>query len=134
MVTNGRFGITLWSTDVYQLADFLIAVAGLVPQQRHPGFASLLAGDVVVTIHDDESYRGHPWFEALSREGVARGIGAELRFQVESTAESYSAALRLGGQSIAPPFEFENTLECQVMGPDGYVLSLWQVWNSSTLT
>ena len=134
MADEARFGITFWSTDVYQLADFLVAVAGLEWQQRHPGFASLLAGDVVVNIHDDESYRGHPWFEALAREGVARGIGAELRFRVESTADSYSTALKLGGQSIAPPFEYENTLECQVMGPDGYVLSLWQVWNSSGLT
>jgi hypothetical protein len=132
MAADGRFGVTLWSTDVFALADFLVRVTGLEFEQRHPGFAFLRAGDVAITIHDDESYRGHPWFEALSREGVARGIGTELRFQVESAANSYSEALKLGGQSIAPPFEYENTLECQVMGPDGYVLSLWQVWKSST--
>lgn len=134
MAGGALFGITLWSTDVFQLADFLVEVAGLEALQRHPGFASLRSGDVLVNIHDDESYRGHPWFEALGREGVARGIGAEMRFQVGSASDAFTAALRLGGQAIASPFEYENTLECQVMGPDGYVLGLWQVWNSSTLT
>ncbi len=134
MAAEAQFGVTLWSTDVFKLADFLVEVAGLESVQRHPGFASLRVGNVVLNIHDDESYRGHPWFEALDREGVARGIGAELRFKVDSTTDRHAAALRLGGQSIARPFEYENTLECQVMGPDGYVLSLWQVWNSSGLT
>lgn len=132
MTGESRFGISLWSTDVFALADFLVAVADLEFEQRHPGFALLRTGHIAINIHDDESYRGHPWFEALSREGVARGIGAELRFQVASAQDAYSEALKRGGQSIAPPFEYENTLECQVMGPDGYVLSLWQVWNSST--
>ncbi|MGB4862844.1 MAG: VOC family protein [Tepidiformaceae bacterium] len=132
MTAESRFGISLWSTDVFALADFLCGVAGLEFEQRHPGFALLRTGNIAINIHDDESYRGHPWFEALSREGVARGIGAELRFQVASAQEAYSEAIKRGGQSIAPPFEYDNTLECQVMGPDGYVLSLWQVWNSST--
>lgn len=132
MTGESRFGISLWSTDVFALADFLVGVADLEFEQRHPGFALLRTGHIAINIHDDESYRGHPWFEALSREGVARGIGAELRFQVASAQDAYSEALKRGGQSIAPPFEYENTLECQVMGPDGYVLSLWQVWNSST--
>mgnify|MGYP002683096035 FL=1 len=132
MATQCRLGITLWSTDVFALADFLQQVAGLEMDQRHPRFAALRAGEAAVTVHDDESYRGHPWFQALSREGVARGIGAELRFEVDSVSDSFALARKLGGQSIAPPFEYEGTLECQVMAPDGYVLSLWQLWNPST--
>ena len=131
---ESRFGITLWATDPFRLADFLARVAGLEIEQRHPGYASLRADDALITIHDDESYRGHPWYNALSREGVARGIGAELRFQVQDTNRAYSDARALGGQSIAAPFEYEGTLECQVLGPDGYVLSLWQPWKSSTST
>jgi hypothetical protein len=114
------------------MAGFLERVAGLTVEQRHPGFAELRAGSVLVTVHDDESYRGHPWFDALRREGAARGIGAELRFQVTSVRESFGEALKLGAQSIAPPYEYEGTLECQVMAPDGYLCSLWQVWNLST--
>jgi hypothetical protein len=129
---ESHFGVTLWATDVFRMADFLAKVAELDLEQRHPGFASLRAGGALVTVHDDESYRGHPWYNALSREGVARGIGAELRFRVEDASRSYSEALKLGAQSIAAPFEYEGTLECQVLGPDGYVLSLWQPWNSST--
>ena len=131
---ESSLGVTLWATDVFALADFLQAVAGLALEQRHPGFASLKAGSSTVQVHDDESYRGHPWFNALSREGVARGIGAELRFQVASVETAYREALKRGAQAIAQPYEFEGTLECSVLGPDGYVLSLWQVWNSSTST
>jgi catechol 2,3-dioxygenase-like lactoylglutathione lyase family enzyme len=126
------FGITLWASDVFATADFLSRVAGLSVEQRHPGYASLRAGDAVITLHDDESYRGHPWYDAIRREGVARGIGAELRFRVPSVTDAYSLALNLRAQSIAAPFEYEGTLECQVLGPDGYVLSLWQPWKSST--
>lgn len=132
MPQRAPFGVTLWATDVFALADFLSVVAGLPIEQRHPGFALLRAGDVAVQLHDDESYRGHPWFDALGREGMARGIGAELRFQVASAETAYRTALNRGAQSIAAPYEYEGALECQVMGPDGYVLSLWQVWNSPT--
>lgn len=131
-MTESAFGITLWATDVFGMADFLARVAGLETEERHPGYARLRAGEAVVTLHDDESYRGHPWYDAIRREGVARGIGAELRFRVVSASEAFSLALNLGAQSIAPPFEYEGTLECQVLGPDGYVFSLWQPWNAST--
>ena len=134
MPLDASLSVTLWATDVFALSDFLQAVAGLQPEQRHPGFASLRAGTSVIQIHDDESYRGHPWFNALTREGVARGIGAELRFQVESVEAAYREALKRGAQAIARPYELEGLFECSVMGPDGYVLSLWQVWNSSTST
>ena len=60
MATQCRLGITLWSTDVFALADFLQQVAGLEMDQRHPGFAALRAGEAAVTVHDDESYRAHP--------------------------------------------------------------------------
>jgi len=129
---ESSFGLTLWATDVFATAEFLNRVAGLEIEQRHPGFARLRAGDAVISVHDDESYRGHPWFNALAREGVARGIGTEIRLRVDSTSEAFAEALKRGAQSIAPPYEYEGTLECQVMGPDGYVFSLWQVWNLST--
>lgn len=131
---ESRFGVTLWATDVFRLADFLVRIAGLELEQRHPGYAALHAGEARITIHDDESYRGHPWYNALSREGVARGIGAELRFQVADVSRAFADARNFGAQSIAAPFEYEETLECQVLGPDGYVLSLWQPWKSSTST
>ena len=129
---EGEFGVALWATDVFGTATFLERVAGVTVEERHPGYARLRAGAAVITVHDDESYRGHPWYEALRREGAARGIGAELRFQVASAAEAFAEALKLGAQSIAAPYEYEGTLECQVMAPDGYLCSLWQVWNPST--
>ncbi len=132
MQTPAGFALTLWATDVFALADFLEAAAGLAVKERHPGFAVLGGDGFEIQVHADESYRGHPWYEALAREGVARGIGAEIRLRVNDVLTSYRLALARGAQGIAQPFEFEGTLECQVMAPDGYVLALWQVWESST--
>lgn len=129
---RSSFAITLWATDVYAVADFLQAVAGATMRQRHPGFAALSAGGIDIQVHDDESYRGHPWYQALAKEGVARGIGVELRIRVDDAQGAYREALKRGAQAIAAPYEFEGALECQVLGPDGYVLCLWQVWESST--
>lgn len=132
MEHSSGFGLTLWATDVFALADFLQAAAEFEVVERHPGFAVVRKSGIEVQVHADESYRGHPWYEALAREGVARGIGTELRIRVADVIEAYRKALARGGQAIAQPFEFEGTLECQVMGPDGYVFALWQVWESST--
>lgn len=125
MSDEGRLGVILWSTDVFVLTSFLEAVAGLEVAERHPGFASLRAGESTVMVHADEAYRGHPWFRALTKEGVARGIGAELRFRVASAEAAFAAALRQGGLSVTPPYADGVRTECQVMGPDGYLLSLW---------
>jgi predicted enzyme related to lactoylglutathione lyase len=129
---DASFGLVLWATDVGALADFIAEVAGARLVQRHPGFAELEAAGCDIEVHADETFRGHPWFHALEREGVARGIGAELVFRVGDLTAAYRRALNLGAQAIASPYEFEGRLECQVMGPDGYVFSLWQQWESPT--
>ena len=127
MSEEPTFSVILWTTDVPALAGFLEKVTGAVVEALHPGYASLRAGDSEIMLHADESYRGHPWYDALGREGAARGIGAELRFRVPDVAAGYSLALRAGAQAIAPPYDSGGVLECQVMGPDGFLLSLWQV-------
>ncbi len=125
-MSDSGFGLVLWATDVFALADFLERVAGATVSGRHPGFAELSAGPVPIMIHADEAYRGHPWFNAVTREGVARGIGAEMRFAVADVDAAYREALKLGGQGIAAPYEIDGGSECTVMGPDGYLLSLYQ--------
>jgi len=118
-------GIVLWATDVPALAQFLAEVAGLAILEQHPGLAALAAGPVQLQIHADEAYRGHPWYDALGREGAARGIGAELRFRVDDLDRAYRRALALGGVAVYPPFEGDSGQECQVLAPDGYLISLW---------
>ncbi len=126
MATNGALGLVLWTTDVANLARFLESVAGLSVEQLHPGFASLRSDGSTIQLHADEAYRGHPWYDALQREGVARGIGAELRFRVEDVETAYATALRAGALAIQPPYEMDELKECQVMGPDGFLLALWR--------
>lgn len=122
---ESQFGLVLWTTDVFGLAAFLEEVAGVTVEERHPGFASLRAGSTQLMLHADESYRGHPWYDALTREGAARGIGAELRLRVTDVDAAYRSALKLGGRAIAPPHDSGNGIECSVMGPDGFLVSLW---------
>ncbi|MEP6871901.1 MAG: hypothetical protein ABI939_08640 [Anaerolineaceae bacterium] len=125
-MTDSGFGLVLWATDVFALADFLETVAGAQVSGRHPGFAELNAGTVSIVIHADEAYRGHPWFNAVTREGVARGIGTEMRFSVSDVESAYREALKLGAQGIASPYGIDAGTECTVMGPDGYLFSLYQ--------
>jgi catechol 2,3-dioxygenase-like lactoylglutathione lyase family enzyme len=126
MSRDPEFTVVLWTTDVSALADFMADIAGLAVEQSMPGFARLLAGAAAVELHSDEVYRGHPWHTALVREGVARGIGAELRFRVDDVEATYALALRRGALAIEAPTEVDQTIECQVMGPDGFLLTLWE--------
>ncbi|WP_288018772.1 VOC family protein [Tepidiforma sp.] len=132
MTREPVLGMVFWATDVGALTDFLVAVAGAELRERHPGYAALRLAGSLIEVHADESFRGHPWFHALAREGVARGIGAELLIPVADVAAAYRKALALGAQTIAPPYEFEGRLECEIMGPDGYVFGLWQPWEFAT--
>lgn len=126
MTEETDFSVVLWTTDTSALCDFLADVAGLHVSERMPGFASLRANGATIQLHSDEVYRGHPWHTALVREGVARGIGAELRIRVLDVEAAYSLALQRGALPIEAPTDVDDTIECQVMGPDGFLLTLWE--------
>lgn len=125
MASDASFGVILWTTDIAGLAYFLSVVAAADIEEQHPGFAVLYAGSARIELHADETYRGHPWYNALAREGAARGIGTELRFGVEDVQDAYARALRIGAQPITPPYAQGRVMECQVMGPDGFLVCLW---------
>jgi len=126
MTDSGQFALVLWTTDILALSGFLASVAGMTIDERHPGFAALRANGSRINLHADESMRGHPWYDALHRDGAARGIGAEIRVRVNDVEEQYGTALLIGGQPIEAPCEVDGTIECQVMGPDGFMLTLWE--------
>lgn len=89
-----------------------------------PGFARIPTGHGAIIIHtDDDAYRGHPWFDALRREGAARGIGAEVRLRVDDVEAAYEAALRAGAQSIQAPAIVDDAVAGTVMGPDGFLFT-----------
>jgi uncharacterized glyoxalase superfamily protein PhnB len=117
--------VVLWSSDVPSLAAFLARVANFEVVGQHPGYARLELGGSVLTLHADEAYEGHPWFDALKREGAARGIGAELRLEVGEVTAAYRGALAAGATVVYPPHDQEATRECQVLAPDGYLVTLW---------
>lgn len=117
--------VVLWTTDVPRLAEFLARTAGFDVQEMHPGFALLALAEQALELHGDEAYRGHPWYDALKKEGAARGIGAELRVQVPDVELAYNTAIRIGGTAVYAPFADRGTVECQVLAPDGYLVSFW---------
>ncbi len=126
MPSGPELGVVLWATDLAGLTRFLVEVAGLRVEQSFPGYAELRAGDATVAIHsDDDAYKGHPWHAALGRDGAARGIGAELRLGVTDAEQAYRTALKLGAVAVMQPAEVDGAMECQVMGPDGFLFSLW---------
>ena len=118
--------VVLWATDLDAFAAFLEGVLGAAIRERHPGFAALTIDGAEILLHADESYRGHPWFDALGEEGAARGIGAEIRLRVGAVRERYRRALELGAVSIQAPHEDGGARTCQLMGPDGYFFTLWE--------
>jgi len=122
-----QVGLVLWSTDIPALARFLVEVAGLEVVEEYPGYARLHAWNAVVELHgDDDAGRQHPWYRALAREGVARGIGAEVRIRVTGLDARFAAALRLGALAIHGPAVVGGHNEAAVMGPDGYLFTLWE--------
>lgn len=120
-------GVALWTEDIGAFAAFLTEVAGATLRLRHPGFAALdAAGGGEILLHGDESHPGHPWHGALAGEGMARGIGAEVRLRVDGVDARHERALALGCVSIQPPHADEGARACQIMGPDGYFFTLWE--------
>ena len=119
--------IALWTTDIPALSGFLSEVAGLAVIEEYPGYARLQAWNAEIELHgDDDADRRHPWYAALKREGAARGIGAEIRFQVPDLERAFTLALRRGALSIRPPTPAGDMDLATVMGPDGYFFTLWQ--------
>lgn len=127
MQESPSLGLVLWTTDIGALSRFLVDVAGFEVVREFPGFARLHAWNAVVELHsDDDADRRHPWYQALAREGAARGIGTEIRIGVPGVDAAFQTALNLGALAIRHPAEVHNVYEATVMGPDGYLITLWE--------
>lgn len=118
--------LTLWTTDIDALADFLCSAGGFAVVGRHPGYATLEREGVAISLHADEAYKGHPWYDAVRREGVARGIGAEIRVEVRDVEAAYRASLNARAIVVHAPYDpGTGVVESVVMGPDGYLFAFW---------
>ena len=123
---QGALSIVLWATDLDGFTAFLTEAVGATLEMRHPGFAALAVEGAEIQLHADESFAGHPWREALANEGAARGIGAEVRVRVDAVDARHGKAVEMGYVSIQRPHDDGTGRTCQVMGPDGYFVTLWE--------
>ncbi len=125
-MSDTRLGLILWTTDITALGGFLTEVANARLIEQHPGFARLDLGGAEISLHADEADPGHPWYDALQDEGITRGIGAELRLRVDDVVATHALAEAAGAVTVMEPYDAGIARECQVMGPDGYLFTLWQ--------
>ncbi len=130
---QGALSTVLWGTDLDAFVIFLTSVGGATVRTRHPGFAALALAGAEIQVHADESHPTHPWRQALAKDGAARGIGAEIRIRVDAVDERHQLALDMGYVSIQKPYGGDEGRTCQVLGPDGYLFTLWEPEIGSSL-
>ena len=127
MSDSAELGLVIWTTDIPAFVTMLEQAGQLRCVARHPGYAELETGSGRIVLHsDDDAYRGHPWYDAVRKEGAARGIGAEIRLRVPDVDGAYAQALKLGAQAVQQPADVGDSYECQVMVIDGFLLSFWE--------
>jgi uncharacterized glyoxalase superfamily protein PhnB len=115
------FCVNLLVSDPRPTADFYAAVLGATRRYVDREFAALeLAGGVPLMLHADSSYAGHPWAGEL-KDGVRRGLGAELRLLGPDPDQVEAAARDAGGTVLQPaqdkPHGWRETI---VADPEGY--------------
>ncbi len=125
-MTESRLGLVLWTTDITALGGFLTELANARLVEQHPGFARLDVGGADISLHADEADPNHPWYNALTDEGITRGVGAELRLRVDDVVAVHETAEIMGAVTVMDPYDAGLTRECQVMGPDGFLFTFWQ--------
>jgi len=114
------FCANLLVRDPRMSADFYRVVLGAVVRYADPDFAAIEVSGIPIMLHADTSYGEHPWFPEL-RDGIRRGLGAELRlFGLDPDPVAVAAAAH-GGSVLQPaqdkPHGWRETI---IADPDGY--------------
>jgi uncharacterized glyoxalase superfamily protein PhnB len=114
------FSANLLVGDPRRSADFYRDVLGATVRYVDREFAALVVNGTPLMLHADPTYQGHPWAAEL-RDGVRRGLGAELRVLGLDPDQVQRAAEEAGGTVLQPaqdkPHGWRETI---VADPEGY--------------
>jgi uncharacterized glyoxalase superfamily protein PhnB len=114
------FCANLLVTDPRVSAEFYRQVLGAVVRYVDEDFAAIEVHGTPIMLHADRTYAGHPWYPEL-RDGLRRGLGAELRLFGVDPDPVARAADRHGGLVLQPaqdkPHGWRETI---IADPDGY--------------
>lgn len=115
------FGINLLTRDVAAECAFLERCLGFQTTRANADFAILRRGEMVMMLHHDRTYKGHPSIDLLPEAG-ARGAGAELHLYDCNPDRAVRAAEAAGGAILQEPRDKPHGLrEAFILSPAGYV-------------
>ena len=115
------FSVNLLVRDVEAAVHFQRQVLGAHVEYVDPDFAAVRFGDAHWCLHADHTYRDHPLHGSLD-EGLARGIGAELRLHGRDPDQAEAEARRLGYTVLAGAIDKPHGLrEAYIIDDDGYL-------------
>ncbi len=116
-------GINLLTRDVRGLVAFLVEVFGLTAHRVSDDFAIIQAGEALMQIHADGTYRAHP-LPQLMPENPPRGGGLQLYlFDVDPDA-AVARAEAAGHVVLEAAVDKPHGLrEATILSPKGYAFS-----------
>ncbi len=114
------FGVNLLVRDGKRTAAFLTEVLGFTQIRLGDGYGLFRLGSILIQIHEDAAYAGHP-LPSLLPEAGARGGGIELRLFECDPDEAEKRALARGDMVLRETLDRPHGLrECFILDPDGY--------------
>ena len=116
-------GVNLLCRDLHATAAFLRDALGLSLHRVSTDFALVGHGDVLIQLHSDASFRGHPLLDLLP-ENPPRGGGVQIfHFGIDPDA-ACARAEAAGGIVIEAPREKPHGLrEATILGPEGHAFA-----------
>lgn len=115
------FGINLLVAHLRAEVTFMTECLSFSATRVGDDFAILRRPNMVMLLHQDATYQGHPMITLLP-EAAARGAGCELRLYDLDPDHAEAMAIPAGGQILQKAMDKPHGLrEAFLMSPAGYV-------------
>ncbi|HEY2050437.1 MAG TPA: VOC family protein [Caulobacteraceae bacterium] len=121
-----QFMVNLIVRDVGLSLEFYRQVLGAHVHYSDPDFAAIRVLGAEMMLHGDHTYEGNPWSDSL-RNGVARGLGAELRLLGVNPDEVAERARARNALFKEVAVRGHGWREVMVRDPDGYVWAVGEI-------
>ena len=117
----GGFGINLLVPHLAAEIKFMTDCLGFAASRVDEGFAILRRPNMVMMLHHDRTYHGHPLINMLPETG-ARGAGCELHLYDVDPDQAQATAEAAGGACLQKAANKPHGLrEAFILSPAGYL-------------